>query len=106
MRFTTTFAGCCAAALALAPALTVDAAPAATQKAISGIITAVDPALLTIAPMQGHKQCVTGRIDPARTHVFIDGHAARLADLKVTYAARAELALDDVWTTVRIDTSH
>jgi len=56
--------------------------------------------------MQGHKQCVTGRVDPARTHVFIDGHPARVADLKVTYAARAELALDDVWTTVRIDTSH
>lgn len=106
MRFLPTFAGCCAVALAVAPALSVDAAPAATQKAISGIITAVDPSLLTIAPLQGHRKCITARVDPARTHVFIDGHPARLADLRITYAARAELALDDVWTTVRIDTSH
>ena len=80
--------------------------PDATQRAISGIVTQVDPALLTIAPMQGHKECITGRLDPARTHVFIDGRPARPADIKITYAVKAELALDDVWTVVRIDTTR
>ena len=65
-----------------------------TQRRIRGIITSVDPANVTISPLQGHRPCVTGRIDPLRTRVIVDGHPGRPADLKVTENARAELALD------------
>jgi hypothetical protein len=79
----------------------------ATQRAVQGIVTQVDPSLLTVQPVQsGHKECVTGRLDPARTHVFIDGRPARPGDIKLTQAIKAELALDDVWTVVRIDTTR
>jgi hypothetical protein len=81
--------------------------PDATQRSVAGIVTQVDPALLTISPIQGgHKECITGRLDPARTHVFIDGRPARPGDIKITQAVRGDLALDDVWTVVRIDTTH
>ncbi len=113
MRFNLTTAIVIAAVTALSAPLadrahagTEDDAAFATQRAISGIVTQVDPALLTIAPMQGHKECITGRLDPARTHVFIDGRPARPGDIKITYAVKAELALDDVWTVVRIDTTR
>ena len=32
-----------------------------TQRRIRGIITSVDPANVTISPLQGHRPCVTGR---------------------------------------------
>ncbi len=79
----------------------------ATQRAVSGIVTQVDPSLLTVQPIQsGHKECITGRLDPARTHVFIDGRPARPSDIKITAAVKAELALDDVWTVVRVDSTR
>jgi len=74
-------------------------ATAATQRRVKGIITAVEGPSMTITPTG--KKTVTGRLDPQRTQVIIDGHAARVGDLKVTYDAKAELALDDVWISVR-----
>jgi hypothetical protein len=78
-------------------------APEATQRRVRGIITAVDPASVTISPMQSHRQCVTGRIDPTRTRILVDGHPGRPSDLHITYTVRAELSLDDVWMTIRVD---
>ncbi len=79
---------------------------ATTQRRIRGIITAVDPANVTISPLQGHRPCITGRIDPTRTRIVVDGHPGRASDLKITENARAELALDDVWMTIRVDSGH
>jgi hypothetical protein len=79
------------------------AAYGTTQRRIRGIITAVDPANVTISPLQGHRPCITGRVDPTRTRIIVDGHPGRPADLRVTENARAELSLDDVWMTIRVD---
>ena len=38
-----------------------------------------------------------------RTRVMVDGRAAKSGDLKITYDAKAELGLDDVWISVRAD---
>ncbi len=92
--------------VALGATLAASIAYGTTQRRIRGIITAVDPANVTISPLQGHRPCVTGRIDPTRTRVIVDGHPGRAADLKVTENARAELALDDVWMTIRVDSTH
>ncbi len=77
----------------------------ATHRRIEGIITAVDHVNVTISPIRGRRRCITGRVDN-RTRVIIDGHAAHVADLRVTYDARAELGLDDYWKTIRVDTSR
>ncbi|CAN5559145.1 hypothetical protein BH09MYX1_BH09MYX1_14300 [soil metagenome] len=109
MRFSLTTAVFIAAisAVAVPMAEPAHASPHATQRAVSGIVTQVDPALLTISPIQGgHKECITGRLDTTRTHVFIDGRPARAGDIKITQAVKGELALDDVWTVVRIDTTR
>jgi hypothetical protein len=82
------------------------AAYGTTQRRIRGIITAVDPANVTISPLQGHRPCITGRVDPTRTRIIVDGHPGRPADLRVTENARAELSLDDVWMTIRVDTTR
>lgn len=74
---------------------------AATQRKVSGIITQVDPQTLSIQPMHG-KSAVSGKIG-ARTKVVVDGRAATAATLKVTYDAKAELGLDDVWISVRAE---
>ncbi len=75
----------------------------ATQRRVRGVITAVDPATVTISPIQSHRQCITGRIDPTRTRILVDGHPGRPSDLRITYTVRAELSLDDVWMTIRVD---
>src|SRR5690349_10023931 len=67
-----------------------------TDRRVHGVITAVEPAKLTIASAQ---HSVSGKIDPARTKVTINGHPARVADLKLTAHAKGELCLDDVWLT-------
>lgn len=77
--------------------------PEATQRRVRGVITAVDPATVTISPIQAHRQCITGRIDPTRTRILVDGHPGRPSDLRITYTVRAELSLDDVWMTIRVD---
>lgn len=71
--------------------------PLSTERHVHGVITAVDPAVMTISSSQ---RTVTGKVDPARTKVTIHGKPAKLADLKVTAHAKAELCLDDVWVAI------
>ena len=71
----------------------------ATQKRVTGIITVVEPNDVTITTMQGNK-IVSGRVDAARTKVILDGRPAHASDLRVTYTAKAELGLDDVWSAI------
>ena len=82
------------------------AAYGTTQRRVRGIITAVDPVNVSISPLQSHRPCITGRVDPMRTRIIVDGHPGRPADLRVTENARAELSLDDVWMTIRVDTTR
>jgi hypothetical protein len=70
-----------------------------TQRRVHGVITAVAPEHFTIESAQ---HAVSGRIDPARTKVTINGHPGHLSDLKISDHAKGELCLDDVW--VAIDT--
>jgi hypothetical protein len=76
----------------------------ATQRRVQGIITAVDAKSVTIAPPAG-RATVTGRVD-GTTKVTIDGKAAKVTDLHVTFAAKAELGLDDVWTAIAVDSTR
>ena len=91
---------------ALGIAATASIAYGTTQRRIRGIITSVDPANVTISPIQSHRPCVTGRIDPTRTRILVDGRPGRASDLHITENARAELALDDVWMTIRVDSAR
>jgi len=81
----------------LAFALLGAAEPTSTDRHVHGVITSVDPAVVTIASSQ---RTVTGKIDPARTKVTVNGKPAKLADLKITAHAKAELCLDDVWIAI------
>jgi hypothetical protein len=83
----------------LAALLLAGTSDAATQRKVQGIITDVESASVTISPMQG-RSTVTGQVDAKRTRIVLDGHAARVADLKVTYKAKGDLGLDDVWVTL------
>ena len=85
--------------VSLAFAVLGAAEPLSTDRHVHGVITSVDPVVVTIASSQRN---VTGKIDPARTKVTVNGKPAKLADLKITAHAKAELCLDDVW--VSIDT--
>ena len=78
-------------------ALLGSAEPLATDRHVHGVITSVETATVTIADAQ---RAVTGKIDPTRTKVTLHGKPARLADLKVTEHAKAELCLDDVWVSI------
>lgn len=71
--------------------------PLSTDRRVHGVITAVDPVVVTISTSQ---RAVTGKIDPARTKVRINGKPAKLADLKVSGRAKAELCLDEVWASI------
>ena len=71
--------------------------PLATDRHVHGVITSVDPAAMTIADAQ---RAISGKIDPARTKVTVNGKTAKVADLKVTAHAKAELCLDDVWVSI------
>ena len=75
---------------------------ASTQRRFHGIITAVEPASITIQTTS-NRSTVKGKIDPSRTHVLINGKPATAKDLKVTFTARGELCLDDVWLTLNAD---
>ena len=79
------------------PAPVEGATELATERHVHGVITAVDPARMTIASTQ---RSITGRIDPARTKVTIHGKPAKVSDLAVTAHAKAELCLDDVWLSI------
>lgn len=69
----------------------------ATQRRVHGVITAASPTELTIASKQAS---VSGRIDPARTKVTVQGRPGTLADLKLTAHAKGELCLEDVWLAI------
>jgi hypothetical protein len=69
----------------------------ATQRRVSGVITAIEPQAMTIASSQ---RAVTAKIDPARTRVTVQGKPASIADLKITAHAKGELCLDDVWLAI------
>jgi hypothetical protein len=71
----------------------------ATARRVHGVITAVEPATITIASTQ---QTVTGRVDPSRTKVTVRGKPARLADVQLTAHAKGELCLDDVWLAIDV----
>ena len=73
------------------------AEPLSTDRHVHGVITSVDPVVVTIASSQ---RTVTGKIDPVRTKVTVNGKPARLADLRITAHAKAELCLDDVWLAI------
>lgn len=85
------------AVVSLAFAVLGAAEPLSTDRHVHGVITSVDPAVVTIASSQRN---VTGKIDPARTKVTVNGKSAKLADLKITAHAKAELCLDDVWLSI------
>ena len=79
-------------------ALTLGAGePLSTDRHVHGVITSIEPAVLTIASSQ---RAVSGKIDPVRTKVTIHGKPAKVADLQVTAHAKAELCLDDVWISI------
>jgi hypothetical protein len=71
----------------------------ATARRVHGVVTAVEPAKITIASSQ---HAVTGRIDPARTKVTVHGRPGRLADVQLTAHAKGELCLDDVWLAIDV----
>lgn len=71
--------------------------PLSTERHVKGVITSVDPAVVTIASAQ---RAVTGKIDPVRTRVTVNGKPARVSDLKVTDRAKAELCLDEIWISI------
>lgn len=73
------------------------AEPLSTERLVHGVITSVDPAVVTIASTQ---RSVTGKIDPARTKITLHGKPAKLSDLKVTSHAKAELCLDETWISI------
>jgi hypothetical protein len=74
-----------------------DPAQLSTDRKVHGVITSIEPAKLTIASQQ---RAVTGKIDPARTKVTINGHAGKVSDLQLTAHAKGELCLDDVWLAI------
>jgi hypothetical protein len=78
------------------------AEPLNTQRRVSGIITAIEPGALTICAIDG-KHTITGRIDAQRTRITVNGKGATPAALKVTFPARGEVGLDDVWLTVNAE---
>ncbi len=75
----------------------------ATHRRVRGIITQVEGSALTIAPLVA-RDTMTGRVDPRRTRIEVDGKLARPVDLEVTLSASAEMGLDDVWTSIRAST--
>lgn len=70
-----------------------------TDRHIHGVITSVEPTLVTIATSN---HAVSGKLDPARTKVTVKGQPGTLRDIQISAHAKAELCLDDVW--LRIDT--
>ncbi|MDB4997626.1 MAG: hypothetical protein JWO86_7492 [Myxococcaceae bacterium] len=73
------------------------AEPLSTERLVHGVITSVDPTVVTIASSQ---RTISGKIDPARTKITLHGKPAKLSDLKVTSHAKAELCLDETWISI------
>lgn len=85
------------ALLGASPPSQLDSGDLATARRVRGVITSIESSKLTIATQQ---RAVTGKIDPARTKVTINGRPGKLTDLKLTDDAKAELCLDDVWLAI------
>lgn len=77
--------------------------PLSTERHVHGVITAVEPTVLTITV---GNRTVSGRIDPARTKVTVNGKAAKATDLKPPSHAKAELCLDEVWVKIDAHEAH
>lgn len=77
--------------------------PLSTERHVHGVITSVEPTVLTISV---GNRTITGRIDPSRTKVTVNGKAAKAGDLKPPSHAKAELCLDDVWIKVDAHEQH
>ena len=75
------------------------AEPLSTERHVHGMITSIEPAVVTIT-ITSSQRTIIGKIDPVRTKVTIHGKPAKLADLKVTAHAKAELCLDEVWVAI------
>jgi hypothetical protein len=73
------------------------AEPLSTERRVHGVITAIEPNTLTI---NSEKSAVTGKLDPVRTKVTINGKPGKVSDLKLTEHAKGELCLDDVWLVI------
>jgi len=76
-----------------------------TKRRVQGIITAVDGSSVTICPVQG-RAGLTGRVDPHKTAIAVDGRPASASALSVTDRAAADLGLDDVWVSIRVSSKH
>jgi hypothetical protein len=110
-----TLVGAAALGLSVATAWSVRAAPLpgvapssleTTQRRVRGIITAVDGEQVTIAALHGGRGPLTGRVDPKRTRIVVDGRPARPVDLEVPLSVSADLALDEVWISIRVSTAR
>src|SRR4051794_39724921 len=84
----------------IAIGLTTSAGYGATDRRVQGIVTSVEGQKVSIASHGGSHGNVSGTIDPAKTRILVDGNLARPADIQVTFEARAELGLDDVWRSI------
>jgi hypothetical protein len=73
------------------------ASPLSTDRRVHGVITSIDPTDFRITDGQ---HAVTGKIDPLRTKVTINGAPAKLSNLKISDHAKGELCLDDVWLAI------
>ena len=62
----------------------------------------VDPAAVTITPLHA-KAGVSGAVDPKRTRVTLNGRPARATDLQVSFSAKGEMGLDDVWVSIQAE---
>lgn len=75
-------------------------AEGATDRRVSGVITAVDNGSMTLAPICA-KAPVTGKLN-GQTRILINGQSARVQDLHVTHRVKAELGLDDAWVSITV----
>ena len=73
----------------------------ATQRNVHGLITAVEAGSVTIQA-GGARNCVTGRVDPKSTRIFIGNAPAKVSDLRHGAVASGELTLDETWETIRV----
>ncbi len=69
-----------------------------TERHVQGIITQVGPTVVTISGAS--KREVVGTVDPKTTRITVNGHAVQASALEVTYVARGEIGLDEVWRSI------
>ena len=75
-----------------------------SPRKVAGLITQVEGESLTISPtLNQTTHHMTGKLDPKKTRVTINGRAARTQDLKITLLAKGEMGLDDVWVSVNAE---